>query len=51
MDTVSYFPYCQKCLEQPTKDTKEFYDYRFEYPVCIKCVSDYNLDDDLDEQE
>lgn len=48
---MTYFSYCEKCLEQPTKNTKEFYDFRFEYPVCIKCVREYNLGDELEEQE
>jgi hypothetical protein len=46
---MSNFPYCEKCLEQPKPESKEFYDYRFEYPVCIKCVDDYNLEDELEE--
>jgi hypothetical protein len=39
-----YYPYCEKCLAQPNKKTKEFYDYRFEYPVCITCVDEQNLE-------
>ena len=41
---MSNFPYCEKCLKQPTTDTKEFYDYRFDYPVCISCVEEYDLE-------
>jgi hypothetical protein len=41
---MSNFPYCEKCLKQPTTDTKEFYDYRFDYPVCISCVEKYDLE-------
>lgn len=45
---MSNFPYCEKCLEQPTTETKEFYDYRFEYPVCSACVEKYNLEPEGD---
>jgi hypothetical protein len=45
---MSKFPYCEKCLEQPTTDTKEFYDYRFDYPVCISCVEEYDLEPEGD---
>jgi hypothetical protein len=40
---MSYFPYCVKCLKQPDQKTKEFYDYRFEVPVCLECVENHNL--------
>jgi hypothetical protein len=39
-----YYPYCEKCLEQPDATTKEFYDYRFDKPVCIACVDKYGLE-------
>lgn len=39
-----YYPYCEKCLEQPNAKTKEFYDYRFEKPICITCVEEYGLE-------
>jgi hypothetical protein len=45
---MSNFPYCEKCLKQPTTDTKEFYDYRFDYPVCISCVEEYDLEPEGD---
>jgi hypothetical protein len=48
---MSNFPYCEKCLEQPTTDTKEFYDYRFDYPVCISCVEKYDLEVACDRPE
>jgi hypothetical protein len=45
---MSNFPYCEKCLEQPTTKTKEFYDYQFDYPVCISCVEKYDLEPEGD---
>ena len=39
-----YYPYCEKCLRQPTANSKEFYDYRFDKPVCISCVEEYGLE-------
>jgi hypothetical protein len=41
----SHFAYCEKCLSQPKKTDKEFYDYRFDYPICISCAEFYNLGD------
>lgn len=46
---MSNFPYCEKCLEQPTTETKEFYDYRFEYPVCSACVEKYDLEPECED--
>jgi hypothetical protein len=40
---MSSFAYCVKCLEQPKRGAKEFYDFRFEFPVCVGCVVDYGL--------
>ena len=44
---MSKFPYCESCLEQP-KTGKEaqssFYDYRFDYPVCLNCVTEHSLE-------
>ena len=39
-----YYPYCEKCLEKPEPDAKEFYDYRFDKPICISCVEEYGLE-------
>lgn len=42
-----YFPYCEKCLKQPKTGREadsEFYDYRFDYPVCFPCVEEQNLE-------
>jgi hypothetical protein len=39
-----YYPYCEKCLKQPNAKTLEFYDYRFDKPVCIDCVEKYDLE-------
>ena len=42
-----YYPYCEKCLEQPKTGREadsQFYDYRFEIPVCLSCVEMYNLE-------
>lgn len=41
-----YFPYCVRCLEQPNAKTKDFYDFRFEEPVCLSCVELYDLEPD-----
>jgi hypothetical protein len=44
---MSKFPYCEKCLNQPQTGTQaqsHFYDYRFDYPVCMRCVEWYHLD-------
>lgn len=42
-----YFAYCERCLEQPNIKTETyFYDYRFEFPVCLSCVEEYNLEPD-----
>lgn len=38
-----YFPYCEKCLKQPTAETKEFYDYRLEKPTCLNCAVEFGL--------
>lgn len=51
---MTYFSYCEKCLKQPKTGREadsQFYDFRFEYPVCLKCVEEYNLEDELEEQE
>lgn len=48
---MTYYPYCEKCLKQPNAKTKEFYDYRFDYPVCIDCVREYDLEETLEEEE
>jgi hypothetical protein len=42
---MSKFPYCEKCLKQPHRSSEQydFYDYRFDFPVCFVCVSDYDL--------
>jgi len=47
---MSQLPYCEKCLSLPKSEDKEFYDYRFEYPVCISCVEEYNLEEELEEE-
>ena len=39
-----YYPYCENCLKQPTATTKEFYDYRFDNPICITCVANLDLE-------
>lgn len=39
-----YYPYCEKCLEKPEPDAKEFYDYRFDKPICISCVEEYGIE-------
>lgn len=41
---MSQFAYCEKCLKQPDTTTTEFYDYRFDYPVCMACVEEQNLE-------
>lgn len=44
---MSKFPYCEKCLKQPTTEKQAngtFYDCRFDYPVCQSCVREYNLE-------
>ena len=46
-----YYPYCEKCLEQPNAKTKEFYDYRFDKPICIACVEKYDLEPESEEVE
>lgn len=38
-----YYAYCSKCLAQPKKTDKEFYDFRFETPTCFSCVEEYDL--------
>jgi hypothetical protein len=44
-----YFPYCVKCLKQPTLKTETaFYDYRFELPTCLECVEEYGLEPELE---
>ena len=44
---MSYFAYCVKCNEQPTTETEgSFYDFRFDEPVCVGCVEEYNLEPD-----
>jgi hypothetical protein len=48
---MSKFPYCEKCLKQPTTETQAgsaFYDFRFDYPVCLDCVREQNLDPNQD---
>jgi hypothetical protein len=42
-----YYPYCERCLEQPKTGREadsQFYDYRFEIPICLSCVEFYNLE-------
>jgi hypothetical protein len=39
-----YYPYCERCLEKPAPDAKEFYDYRFDKPICLSCVEEYGLE-------
>lgn len=41
-----YFAYCEKCLKQPEKSKKsyEFYDFRFDFPVCVGCVYELGLE-------
>ena len=40
-----YFAYCERCLKQPNIKTEgSFYDFRFDYPVCISCVEEYSLE-------
>lgn len=47
-----YFAYCEKCLKQPNIKTEgSFYDFRFDYPVCLDCVEKYNLEDELDQEK
>lgn len=48
---MSKFPYCESCLKQPhlSKDSYSFYDFRFDYPVCLDCVREFNLDENLEE--
>lgn len=46
-----YYPYCEKCLNQPTATDKDFYDYRFNKPVCIACVEALGLEPEEDEDE
>jgi hypothetical protein len=48
---MSKFPYCEKCLKQPKREFDQFYDYRFEYPVCIDCVREYDLEPEEEEGE
>lgn len=49
---MTYYPYCERCLKQPNAKTKEFYDYRFDTPVCIECVEAFNLTpDEVDAEE
>lgn len=46
-----YLPYCVKCLKTPKSTDTEFYDYRFDDPLCIECVEKYDLEPDYDETE
>jgi hypothetical protein len=44
---MTYYPYCARCLEQPKTGIEadsQFYDFRFDIPVCLSCVEMYNLD-------
>jgi hypothetical protein len=44
---MSKFPYCEKCLEQPKTGIEaqsHFYDFRFDFPICLSCVEFYNLE-------
>jgi hypothetical protein len=48
---MSKFPYCEKCLAQPKKEYSQFYDFRFDYPVCLDCVREYDLEEELEVNE
>jgi hypothetical protein len=36
---MAYLSYCEICEETPSKDKEnDFYDFRFDYPICKSCV-------------
>ena len=41
MSKVRELTYCEKCT---TSLDDEGFDYRFEYPICFKCVYRYHLE-------
>jgi hydrogenase maturation factor HypF (carbamoyltransferase family) len=43
---MSELTYCEKCLRNLTD---EQFDYRFDYPVCSKCVDELKLIPDTTE--
>ena len=38
-EAIDYLAYCEKCFN----NYDEEFDYRFEYPVCKKCVNELGL--------
>jgi hypothetical protein len=39
-------PYCDLCATNYDEQDPNGFDYRFDYPVCMKCVEKYNLEPD-----
>ena len=43
---MSNFSYCEECLRKPKSKYEaesEFYDFRFDFPVCLDCVEKNGL--------